>query len=132
MARAKWDSEPRWLDFNTALWHHLQDGVAISTPNVFLLARPVRKDAPYEQIDDPSHVFSREAADCWFIYAAASASPESIRQFIACEPFPLPYFGWYKHSRLRFVPRDKLISHVRPKTTQSPAAAEASRALAGG
>lgn len=129
LARKAWDSQPRWLDFNYALWCHLENGVAISTPNVFLLARPVWKDAPYEQIDDPGHIFERP--DCWFIYAAASTSPESLRQFLACEPFPLPFFGWYRRDRLRFISREKLISHVRPENTQSSASPKAACAVHG-
>ena len=107
-ARQKWASVPRWYEFNYVLWCHLEYGVAISTPDVFLLARPVQKDALYEQIDDPGQVF--EKPDCWFIYAAAGPGP--LVRFLACEPFPLPWFGWLKRERLRFHAREQLIQHL--------------------
>lgn len=107
-ARDKWESEPRWLDFNLALWHHLEFGVVISDPNVFLLARPVEKDAPYEQIDDPGFIFHKP--DAWFVYCAAG--PGSLARFLACEPFPLPFFGWCRRGHNRFYEREKLIEHL--------------------
>lgn len=48
---------------------YLLHGYVFSTPDCFLMARPVRHDADFEDILDPAHIF--ENPDCWFVHTAA-------------------------------------------------------------
>lgn len=108
MARQRWEAEPRIMEFGEMIWHHLEFGVVISDPEVFLCARPVERYASLEEISDPCRVFGN--ADTWFLYACAGKT--TLARFLKCEPYPLPFFGWEKRNRLRFHTRETLIEYL--------------------
>lgn len=58
------DQEITWT---AAMDHHLQHGAVVSTPDLFVMARPVH-DFPENH---PDFNFTAPWSDCWHIYAAA-------------------------------------------------------------
>jgi len=61
--------------FDTAVAAHFLRGVVISTPRVFLLARPVRSDEP-DKWDDLTHI--PDSPDAHYIWCAVGPMPELI------------------------------------------------------
>lgn len=92
-------------DFFTDLHGHLIGGYVFVTPTMFVMGRPVAKDAPYEQVTDPSYRF--EAPDAWLVYLA---SGNGLKEFFRHEPFILPFIGWERDNRLRFYRRERLMA----------------------
>lgn len=99
--------EPSAVDFQDVLASHLLYGYVYSTPESFIMARPVNVDASHKEILDSNVDFANPNA--WFIYAAAG----TLESFLAIEPYPLPFFGWEKRNRVRFWPRERVINAIR-------------------
>jgi hypothetical protein len=96
---AQWHSrQPDCESFSEALLAHLHGGYVISTPEVFLLFRPVDSRGDRLLFDDPWHRF--ETFDTWHCYLAAGDLTQ-FRQFI---PFDLPFFSYVRKNRLRVRP----------------------------
>ena len=98
-----YQQEPCARTFAEDLSLHFYCGWIISTPAVFLMGRPVRRDAPYEQLTDPAVTF--EQPDCWWIYLAAG---KGVGEFWRHEPYPLPWIGWERRNTPRFYERERL------------------------
>ena len=96
--------------FKQDLALHLLNGYVISTPDLFLMGRPVKHDAPREQILDPAFIFNEP--DAWLVWLGAARDRGGIRGFFKHEPYPLPFIGWERDNVLRFHKRDLLIRHV--------------------
>jgi hypothetical protein len=94
--------------FAEDLGYHLHNGYVFSTPDFFLMGRPVCIGATYEEITDPIHIFPEH--DAWFIYLAAGKG--YLRNFLKLEPYALPYFGWERSNKIRFYPRERILRHV--------------------
>lgn len=75
---------------------HLQCGYVFSTPEVFVMGRPVRKGAEYVQLTDPAFIFDR--VDCWWVYLAAG----DLGQMMRFLPYELPWFGWERDNKPRY------------------------------
>jgi len=73
--------------FELLLGSYLAQGILHSSPEIFILARPVHYQATEIQ-----------APDAWFVHLAASAPAQrnSIREFMRMMPFPLPYVLWQR------------------------------------
>lgn len=99
--------EPSAVDFQDVLASHLLYGYVYSTPESFIMARPVNINALHEEILDPNADF--DSPNAWFIYAAAG----TLESFLAIEPYPLPFFGWEKRNRIRFWQRERVINAIR-------------------
>jgi hypothetical protein len=78
-----------WLD---ALEAHLLQGFVFSTPETFLMARPVPRGA---EILDPWQAWPREACDAWFVWIGVGRPAH----LLAHAPFPLPWIGWNRLGR---------------------------------
>lgn len=50
---------------------YLVNGFVLSTPYLFIMARPVKHDASYTDIINPYYTFRQEDRDCWHVSAAA-------------------------------------------------------------
>jgi hypothetical protein len=74
---------------------HLVHGFVFSTPLGFVMGRPVRHDAPEEEIMDIA--VSHPAADCWLIWLAAGDLSELVRHF----PYWLPLVAFHRGDTLR-------------------------------
>lgn len=72
IAREAYEGSNPHIPWHDLLAEHIVSGWVISTEEYFLLARPVKKDAPDELILDPTVQF--HDADCIHCYIAASQS----------------------------------------------------------
>ncbi len=96
-AAAVYDREDCQRTFRQDVELHMLHGYIFSTPDVFVMGRPVNKDAPHSLIVDPSHVFPREQWNCWLLYLAAGR----LGDFWRWEPFPLDFIAWERKNVLR-------------------------------
>jgi hypothetical protein len=104
-------TEPCYRTFQEDLTLHLLHGYVISTPEVFIMGRPVNKDAEHRLITDPTVWFYDP--DCWLVHLAAG----DINQFFRHEPYQLEWFGWQRANKLRFYNRRnvaRMLGHSRP------------------
>ncbi len=97
-AAAVYQREACARSFKNDLAAHLVTGYVISTPDVFVMARPVDRWADPELIVDPFHQFSREESDCWHVYLCAG----DWRAALAFLPYDLAWMSWERSNRLRF------------------------------
>lgn len=84
--------------FQSDLEAHLLNGYVHSTPDGFVMARPVNSRAGEALILEPQHSFPREDQDAWLIWLAAG----NLAPFLALFPYELPLIGWQKRNKLRF------------------------------
>lgn len=103
-AMAVYTSEPCRRTFNEDLISHLMNGFVFSTPEYFIMGRPVISTATYEQITDPDHAFPREQCDCWHIHLMAG----DTRPAWAIMPWPLALFSFERRNDLRFYPVERI------------------------
>jgi len=87
---------------------HFEHGVVISEPEAFIMGRAVQRNAPIEEIFDPTATFKNP--DSWWIYLAAGKGALGI--FLRHEPFPLPFFGWERNHKPRFYRREHIIKTI--------------------
>lgn len=83
--------------FRDDLEAHLLNGYVFSTPEFFVMGRPVERAAPEIFILDPWHVFRPADCDAWLIYLAAG----DWRKAMAMLPYPLHWIGWERGGRGR-------------------------------
>lgn len=96
-AAAVYQREDCARTFREDLEAHLLNGYVLSTPTAFVMARPVRHDAPREELVNPWHVFPRGEWDAWMVYLAAG----DLAEFWRCEPFPLAHVIYERQNALR-------------------------------
>lgn len=96
-AQLVYQREPCKRDFWTDLHLHLSHGYVFSTPESFIIGRPVSRLARSDEITNPAHIFTDP--DAWLVYLA---SGNSLRVFFRYEPFPLPWIGWERNNKLRW------------------------------
>lgn len=75
------------------------------------MGRPVKKDADYDKLTDPGHIF--RDPDCWWVYLASGDWRLAFRRF---EPYELPWFGWERNNNPRYWTRERLLKHVSRST----------------
>ena len=96
-AAAVYEREDCARTFREDLEAHLLNGYVYSTPTAFVMARPVRHDAPREELVNPWHVFPRGEWDAWMVYLAAG----DLEEFWRREPFPLAHVIYERQNALR-------------------------------
>jgi hypothetical protein len=101
-ARAVYSQEWCARTFDEDLALHLSGGYVFSTPTMFLMGRPVRSDAPPDEIVNPAVSFS--GPDAWLVYLLAG----SLREALEFIPYPLPFVGWERANILRFHAMDRV------------------------
>lgn len=73
------------LDFERDLGFYLTNGVVVSRPDRFIMAKPiVSKDG-----DDS---WNDEKADCWYVHCAVGRG--ALEWFLMQAPFRLPFIAW--------------------------------------
>ena len=87
---------------------HLLNGVVHSTPDYFLMARKVRKDAPVAEILDP-YSPQHENPDCWLVWLYAG----NIRRAFEQADVRLPWVAFQKRNRLKFYTWEKIHQKTR-------------------
>lgn len=101
-ARQVYSQEPCARTFDEDLRLHLKFGYVFSTPEFFIMGRPVDSTAEYHLVTDPSLQFPEP--DAWLVYLAAG----DLSMFWTIKPFDLPYIGWERDNALRFYPSERL------------------------
>lgn len=117
-ARAIYQSEPCARTFEEDLLLHMKHGYVISTPRVFLMARPVWSVADDYQIVDASYLLpgSHESVgDCWHIHVLAGDMAEAL----SFMPFELPFVSFQRKNVLRFWPLASIKRLTRHETLSS-------------
>lgn len=79
-------------------------GWVFSTPEIFMMGRPVLRCAPVESILNPNVRFWNY--DTWMVHGAAG----NLRRFFDYEPVPLPWIAFQRRNVLRFWPRERIRS----------------------
>jgi hypothetical protein len=93
---------------------HQLTGYVIERDDFFVMARGVKRDAPWEAIRCPHVSFSREVQDAWFIYGFAG----DLRALVEAVPYFLPWMGWARRSgKVRWYKSEKFIGRVVPRRT---------------
>jgi hypothetical protein len=82
----------RDASFREELEAHLLNGWVISTPEVFLLGRPVPRSA---DAADLRAVYPPEECDAWFVWLGVG----SAERLLALMPYDLPWIGWHRQGR---------------------------------
>jgi len=108
MAREVYRWEECARSFGEDLNLHLAHGFVFVTPDVFLMGRPVIKNAPKDQILSPWIQFQNP--DCWHVWLAAGRG--SLQALTKLEPYPLPWFSWERDNHLHFYRRDSLLRRI--------------------
>lgn len=103
-AKAVYDREPCVRTFEEDLLIHFQHGFVFSTPDYFIMGRPVDLQAEHALIVNPAHIFPREKCNCWHIYLMAG-SPKPAWDIM---PWPLGWFSFERRNELRFYPVDRI------------------------
>jgi hypothetical protein len=92
--RDMWDAAGE-RDWTRDLGLHLLYGVVYSTPEVFVMGRPVRwSDGEAVNLDIARPCLPCEDCDTWMVWAAAGEHATEIAMQIA--PVPLPYVAWHR------------------------------------
>ena len=87
---------------------HVMHGYVYSTPEYFMLLRPVDRYATESRISDPSYVFTPESCNCWFVMMMAG----DLRRCFVNQPYYLPFCGYAYKDRLRFYKTDTIKLRV--------------------
>jgi len=96
-ARALYDRFDQPRTFVEDLEAHFRHGYVFSTPDHFLMARTVCKDAPREFLADPWHQFDN--VDTWLIWLAVGPCAMSVKTFcLTMQPFPLTWVAWARRT----------------------------------
>lgn len=96
-AASVYQREPCRRTFAEDLEAHLVNGHVHSTPEFFLMARKVRKDATYAEIIDP-YSPQHENPDCWLVWLYAG----NMKAAFQCADVQLPWVAFEKRNRLKF------------------------------
>lgn len=108
LARKVYESEPCARLFEEDLVAHFHSGTVISTPEIFMMFRPVCSGWKEEDILDPWLSCPEEVADCWHIWMTAGDVAQA-RDYI---PFPLPLASFERKNVLRLVRFHKIAEKL--------------------
>ena len=106
---ADWQARPRPYSLRHYEDVHKRQGFLFSTPEFYVMGRPVRKYAPMEQILDVEHVFATGTCDCWYVFLMAG----DTRKAWSILPYELPWMCWQRDNdpldELRFYETRRLM-----------------------
>jgi hypothetical protein len=108
---AKMDYERNNLLFEQDLGYYLMNGYVFSTPDRFLMAKPVRKS--FGEKD-----WHPDNPDAWYVHYASGK--KSLQWFIEQAPFYLPFIAWKRSKSVdteseRFYPTSRLFKILKNK-----------------
>lgn len=107
-AAAVYQREACARSFDDDLAAHLKGGYVFSTPDAFVMIRPVRSFADERLIVDPWVKFEREDCNAWLVYLAAG----DLASLLPLLPYPLPLIGWERKNRLRWRSLEKTFAKI--------------------
>ena len=99
-AAGVYKSEPCARTFREDLEAHLLCGYVYSSPGVFMMARPVVKEASEDLIVNPWHQFDKQQCNAWLVYLLAGDMKEAWDK----RPFDLEFIGFERRNVLTFHP----------------------------
>lgn len=102
---AKYQEHPQEREFAWYLDWYSKHGFVFITPAYFVMGRPVDRQDP--RLTEPTKLFRKEDADCWYVHAMAG----DIAQSFDVVPWPLP---WFAFERVRSGKRE--LQLVRSET----------------
>lgn len=106
---ADWQARPRDQSLRFYEELHMSMGFLFSTPDFFVMGRPVRKYAPIEHILDVQCRFERATCDTWFIFQMAG----DMTKAWSIMPWELPWMCWVRDNdptgELRFYETRRLM-----------------------
>jgi hypothetical protein len=103
-----YEREPCARTFREDVEAHLLNGYVFSTPEYFVLARPVDSSAPDALVVNPWHAFPAECCDAWLLYLVAGRMDAAWRLF----PYHLPKIGVERKNVLRYYGFEFLDSKI--------------------
>lgn len=100
--------------FEEDLTAHLMHGYVYSTPEYFLMGRPVWHQAPQESINNVWKAFHPVLWDAWYVYAFALRDDQGlhglVKKLLTHIPFYLPLIAWERSGGpLHFHSTERLI-----------------------
>ena len=106
LAAAVYDKEPCARSFKEDLEAHLLDpnGIVISTPSLFLMARPVLHYHEYRYVTNPHIRYAN--GDCWHLYLYAGDLMSAFKQ----ATHKLPYVSYERKNSLRVYSWDAIYT----------------------
>lgn len=119
-----YETEPCARTFREDLEAHLLNGYVFSTPELFVMGRPVDSSASYKLVTDPWHIFPAETCDAWLCYLAAG----DLHKMPAVIPYQLSKIGFERKNVLRYYPVGSLTHRILCSTILTPSAARTSTA----
>lgn len=88
---------------------HKLKGFVFCTPDFYIMGRPVKRDAPPEQILDVTHQFFPPACDCWYVFLMCG----DVRKAWSILPYELPWLCWQRDNdpsdELRFYETRRMM-----------------------
>lgn len=99
---AKYAEKPQEMPFSAYVEQHLLAGFVFSTPDFFVMGRPVKSDGYTEEIGNPWHVYKAEECDCWYVHAMSG----DLNKVFDILPWPME---WLAFERLRGGRRDMVV-----------------------
>ncbi len=109
-AKAVYSREPCKRTFDEDVLLHLQFGFIFSTPEFFIMGRPVDSTAPAADVVNPGVSFPPESCDCWHIYLMAGNCGKAW----SIMPWHLPLVSWERRNELRFYSAKEVERLSRP------------------
>ena len=101
-------TEPCVRTFKEDLEIHLLTGFVYSTPDYFIMGRPVDRYGDPALIVDPTYPFPRDQWNCWHIYLMAG----DVTKCWEREPIVFPWVSWEKRNKLKFYPMMSIRSRI--------------------
>lgn len=101
--------------FEEDLSAHLRHGYVYSTPQYFLMGRPVWSGASQEAINDVWRAFAPCGWDAWYVYAFALREDKGlcglVKKLLTHMPFYLPLLAWERSGEpLKFFLTEQLLT----------------------
>ena len=110
-AMSVYQAEPCKRTFAQDLDLHLRYGFVFSTPEFFVMGRPVRKDAIERDLVDPGVLFKKSDCDAWMLYLVAG----DMAKIVSVMPYPLPWIILERKNEVRIYPLPEMVrlaSHI--------------------
>lgn len=108
LAASIYESEPCANTFEHDLIAHMRSGYVFSTPESFIMGRPVWREAPPVELYDIEYAFPRVIQDAWFVWAYAGDIAHALR-FL---PYRLPWVIFQRKNELRTYPMERFESFL--------------------
>lgn len=107
-AASIWESEPCANTFEHDLLAHMQHGYVFSTPESFIMGRPVMRSASPVELFDIEFKFPRSVHDAWFVWTFSGDIAHALR-FL---PYRLPWVIFQRKNDLRTYPMERFESFL--------------------